>query len=103
MSEESTPQEQSFNPVDKYQQLLDDAQDMRRKGAINSGELAVIAVIIRGIFALGMDITTDIDSLRNNGIPDSSTGGEGETAQMDIPFEGDSGDESTVRPPVPQG
>ena len=91
-----------YNAVDKYQEILDDAQDMRRKGAINSSELASISLIIRGLFTLGMDLSADIGSLRINGLSDTPEGGEGETAQMDIPFEGDSGDESAVRSAVPE-
>ena len=93
-------EQKKYDPVDKYQQILDDAQDMRRKGAINSSELASLSLIIRGLFTLGMDIATDIGSLRDNGVSDTPDGGEGETEEMDSALEGNSGEESAVRPAV---
>ena len=96
-------EEQKYDPMQKYQDILDDAQDLRRKGAINSAELAVVSLIMQGIFALGMDISADIAAFRNNGFSNGSDAGEGETPQMDLPFEGDPGDESAVRSAVSQG
>ena len=89
-------QEQQEQPVNKYQDLLNRASQLREAGAINSAELTVVSIIIQGLFALGMDLAADIKTAGNNGFQNGSDGGEGETSQMDIPFEGDSGDESAV-------
>tara|TARA_Y100000593_G_C4123422_1_gene243824 strand:+ start:107 stop:418 length:312 start_codon:yes stop_codon:yes gene_type:complete len=94
--EEQVEEQQEEQPVHKYQELLNRAATLREAGAINSAELTVVSIIIQGLFALGMDLATDIRALGNNGFSDGSDGGEGETSQMDIDFEGDSGDESAV-------
>tara|TARA_R100000700_G_C3067217_1_gene79142 strand:- start:7 stop:309 length:303 start_codon:yes stop_codon:yes gene_type:complete len=98
----SEDKQQQYDVMQKYQDILDDAQDLRRKGAINSAELSVVSLIIQGIFCLGMDIGSDLAAFRNNGFSNGSDAGEGETPQMDLPFEGDPGDESAVRSAVPQ-
>lgn len=89
-------EQQEEQPVNKYQDLLNRASKLREAGAINSAELTIVSIIIQGLFALGMDLATDIRTLANDGLSDGSDGGEGETSQMDIPFEGDNGDESAV-------
>jgi len=89
-------------PSNAYQDILNRAKKLREAGALNSSELTVIALFIQAIYALGVDISSDIGTLRHNGVPDGPSGGEGETAQMVFPFMRDPGDESPVRSPVPE-
>ena len=87
-------------PINPNQDILNRAQKLREAGALNSSELTVIALFIQAIFALGVDISSNIRALGDNDLQDESPRGEGETAQMVFPFMHDNGDESPVRSPV---
>jgi hypothetical protein len=94
--EEQVEEQEQEEPTNKYQDILNRAQALRQAGAINAAELTVVSLTVQAIFALGMDIAADLRTLADHGIQNESTGGEGETSQMDLPFEGDNGDESAV-------
>jgi hypothetical protein len=96
VEEQAQEEEAVDTPANKYQELLNQANAYRQGGVINNGELTILSLLIQGMFALGMDLSADIRAAANYGLQDGQDGGEGETPQMDLPFEGNSGDESAV-------